>query len=156
MKRGKKNDVVPEVQSEDVTPAPGGEAGCPFHGSRGDNDRLGEAFEVRHLFFHFFAGGVGSGADTLDAQAEFVGVGSAQKGFIERDEILAVEIEERLIEGLHAVLRAASGNGVMNQARFVGVDDAIADIAGGDHDFDGGHAALVVGAAHQALRDDRL
>ena len=37
----------------------------------------GETFEVRHLLFHFFAGGVGGGADTLDAQLEFVGVRSA-------------------------------------------------------------------------------
>ena len=35
-----------------------------------------------------------------------------------------------------------------------GIDDAIADVGGGDHDFDGGNAALVVGAAHQALADD--
>jgi hypothetical protein len=38
----------------------------------------GEAFEVCHLAFHFLAGGVGGGTDTLDAQLEFVGVGGAE------------------------------------------------------------------------------
>ena len=44
----------------------------------------------------------------------------------------------------------------MDQARLVRVDDAIADVGRGDHDFDGGHAALVVGAAHEALADHGL
>ena len=65
-----------------------------------------------------------------------------------------IEFEERLIEGLHAVLAGAGGDGVANHARFVGVDDAIADVAGGDHDFDGGNAAGAIGFAHLALADD--
>src|SRR5579862_2011468 len=113
-----------------------------------------EALEVGHLAFHFFAGGVGRGADTLDAQLEFVGVGGADQGFIEGDELLAVKVEERLIESLHAVLGAAGGDGVVNEASLVGVDDAIADVGRGDHDFNGGDAALVVGAANEALRND--
>src|SRR5207245_7242191 len=100
------------------------------------------------------AGGVGGGANTLNAQLEFVGVGGASKSFVERDELLGVEIEERLIERLHAVLAGTGGDGVVNQARFIRVDDAIADVAGGDHDFDGGNAALVVGAANETLGDD--
>jgi hypothetical protein len=59
-----------------------------------------------------------------------------------------------LIEGLHAVLAGAGGDGVANQAGLVGVDDAIADVAGGDHDFDSGDAALVIGATDEALGDD--
>jgi hypothetical protein len=114
----------------------------------------GEAFEVGHLAFHLFARGVGGGADTLDAELELIGVRSAHQRFIESDEILAVEIEERLIESLHAVLRAAGGDGVVDEASFVGVDDAIADIAGGNHDLDGRDAALLVSAAHQSLRND--
>src|SRR5258708_26329281 len=93
-------------------------------------------------------------AKTLNAQLEFIGVGSARESFIESDELLRVEIEERLIERLHAVLAGAGGDGVVNQACFIRVDDAIADIAGGDHDFDGGNAALVVGAANETLGDD--
>jgi len=116
----------------------------------------GKAFEVGHLALHFLASGVGCGADALYAEAEFVGVGGAAESFFEGDELLGVEVEERLIEGLHAVLASAGGDGVVDQAGFVGVDDAIADVARGDHDFDGGNAAMVVGAAHEALRDDGL
>ena len=105
------------------------------------------------MALHFLAGRVGGGADTLDAELELVGVGGARESFVERDELLGVEIEERLIERLHAVLAGAGSDGVMNQARLVRVDDAITDIAGGDHDFDGGNAAFVVGAADEALRD---
>src|SRR5437868_873683 len=116
----------------------------------------GEALEVGHLAFHLLAGGVGSGADALDAQLEFVGVRGAGQSFVDGDELLGVEIEERLVEGLHAVLAGAGGDGVMNQARFVRVDDAVSDVPGSDHDFAGGDAAFVIRAAHQPLRDDRL
>src|SRR5713226_5287345 len=116
----------------------------------------GKALEVGHLALHFLAGGVGGGANTLDAQLEFVGVGGASKGFVERDELLRIEIEERLVKRLHAVLAGAGGDGVVNQARLVRVDDAIANVAGGDHDFAGRHAALVIRTAHQTLRNDRL
>src|SRR6266704_3265278 len=128
------------------------------HASTRDNWKLfsGEALEVGHLALHFLAGGVGRGADALDAQLEFVGVGGAREGFIESDELLRVQVEERLIERLHAVLAGAGGDGVVNQARLVRVDDAVADVAGGDHDFAGRHAAFVIRAAHQALRDDGL
>src|SRR6267142_2615897 len=116
----------------------------------------GEALEVGHLRGHFLAGGVGGGANALDAQLEFVGVGGARESFVERNELFRVEIEERLVERLHAVLAGAGGDGVMNQARLVRVDNAIANVSGGDHHFDGRHAALVIGAAHQALRYDRF
>jgi hypothetical protein len=116
----------------------------------------GEALEVGHLALHFLAGGVGGGADALDAQAEFVWIGRARQGLLESDELFAVQIEERLIEGLHAVLAGAGGDGVVNEASFVRVDDAIANIGGGDHDLDRGDAAGVVGAADEALRDDGL
>src|SRR5467141_46528 len=116
----------------------------------------GKALEIGHLRGHLFAGGVAGGANALDAQLEFVGVRRARQGFVERDELLRVEIEERLIERLHAVLAGAGGDGVMNQARFVRVDDAVSDVPSGDHDFAGGDAAFVIRAAHQALRDDRL
>src|SRR5438105_14274852 len=96
----------------------------------------GEALEVGHLAFHLLAGGVGSGADALDAQLEFVGVRGAGQSFVDGDELLGVEIEERLIEGLHAVLAGAGGDGVVNQARFVRIDDAVTNVRGGDHDLD--------------------
>jgi len=76
-----------------------------------------------------------------------------ERGLRRGDELLRVEVEERLIERLHAVLAGAGGDGVMNQTRFVRVDDAIANVASGDHDFAGRDAAFVIGAANKALRD---
>ena len=126
--------------------------------SRGDLEDLlaGEALEVGHLAFHLFASGVGGRTNALDAELEFVGVGRAHESFFEGDELLTVEIEEGLIEGLHAVLAAARGDSVVNEAGFVGVDDAIANVGSGDHDFASGDAALVVSAANEALGDDSL
>src|SRR6266851_8085243 len=106
----------------------------------------GEALEVGHLALHLFAGGVGGGADALGAELEFVGVGGARQSFVEGDELFGIEIEERLIEGLHTVLAGAGGDGVMDEARLVRINDAITDVRGGDHDFAGGDAAFVVGA----------
>src|SRR5216684_1367200 len=76
--------------------------------------------------------GIRGGANPLNAQLEFVGVGGAREGFVEGDELLGVEVKERLIEGLHSVLAGAGGDGVVDQARFVRVDNAIADVTGGD------------------------
>ena len=44
----------------------------------------------------------------------------------------------------------------MDHARFFRIDDAIANIAGGDHHFHGGNAARIIGAVNQALADDGL
>src|SRR5216684_4633544 len=114
----------------------------------------GEALEVGHLALHLFAGGVGGGADALGAELEFVGVGGARQSFVEGDELFGIEIEERLIEGLHTVLAGAGGDGVMDEASFVRINDAITNVRSGDHDFAGGDAAFVVGAPDQALGDD--
>src|SRR5580658_3871485 len=110
--------------------------------------------EFGHGAFHVFAGGIGAGADALDAQPEIVRIRCAQNGFLKRDQVARVEIEERLIESLHAILADAGGDGVANHARFIGIDDAIANVSGGDHDFDGRDAAGAIGFAHQALADD--
>src|SRR5216683_3994472 len=115
-----------------------------------------EALELVHAAFHVLAGRVGCGADTLDAQLEVVGVGRAQERFLVGDEVARVEIEERLIERLHAVLTGASGDGVADKARLVRIDDAITDIRGRDHYFDGGDASILSGAVHEALADDGL
>src|SRR5258708_4326644 len=79
----------------------------------------GEALEVGHLAFHLFARGVGGRADALNTEFEFVGVGSAGESFFEGDELTRVEVEERLVESLHAVLAGAGGNGIVNQARLI-------------------------------------
>src|SRR3984885_11129334 len=112
--------------------------------------------EFGHGAFHIFAGGIGAGADALDAQTEGVRIGGAQNHFFECDQVARVEIEERLIESLHAVLADAGGDGVADHARLIWVDDAIANVSGGDHDFDGRDAAAAVGFAHQSLADDGL
>jgi len=59
-----------------------------------------------------------------------------------------------LIESLHAVLRSAGRDGVVNEARLIGVDDAIANVGSGDHDFRKRGRGFVVGAAPEALGDD--
>src|SRR5437763_12054874 len=48
-----------------------------------ENLFAGEALEVGHLPLHFFARGVGCGADALDAELELIGVRCAQQRFIE-------------------------------------------------------------------------
>lgn len=63
-----------------------------------------EAFEVGHLGGHFFARSVCCGTNALNLEAEFIRVGRAEQGFFDGDELFAVKVEERLIEGLHAVL----------------------------------------------------
>src|SRR6516162_9931744 len=78
-----------------------------------------EAFEIGHLRGHFLPRSVRRGTNALDAQLELVGVGRAREGFVQGDELLGVEIEERLIESLHAVLRSAGGNRVVDQAGLV-------------------------------------
>src|SRR5713101_7417664 len=117
---------------------------------------LAEALELGHGAFHFLASSIGGGPDALDAQAEVVRVGCTHESFFEGDEIARVEIEDGLIECLHAVLAGTGGDGIANHARLVGVDDAIANVAGGDHHFHGGPAALAVALAHKALADDGL
>src|SRR5580658_6189665 len=112
--------------------------------------------EFGHGSFHVFAGGIGAGADALDAQTEVVRVGGAQNRFFECDQVARVQIEERLIESLHAVLADAGGDSVADHTRLIWVDDAVANVSGGDHDFDGRDPAAAIGFAHQALADDGL
>src|SRR3984957_10279390 len=111
------------------------------------------AVEFGHGAFHVLARGIGGGADTLNAETEIVRVGCAQNRFFESDQVAGVQIEERLIESLHAVLAGASRDGVANHAGLVRIDDGIANVTGGDHDFDRGDAAAAIGFAHQALAD---
>src|SRR6516162_11261387 len=110
-----------------------------------------EALEVSHLRGHLLASGVGGGADTLNAQLELVRIRGPHQGLVERDEFLRVQVEERLIEGLHPVLRGAGADRVVDQTGLVRVDDAVLDVRRGNHDFDGRDAALVIGAAYEAL-----
>src|SRR5579863_9661066 len=117
---------------------------------------MAEALEFGHGTLHLLAGGVGGGANTLHAESEVVRIRRAQERFLQSDEIARIEVEERLIERLHAVLAGASGDGVANHTRLVGVDDAIANVARGNHYLDGRNAAHSVASAHEALADDGL
>ncbi len=94
--------------------------------------------------------------DALDLQLELVDVGRPAQRFLVRDEPLLEQAEDRLIEGLHAVLRRARGDRAVDQVRLVLVDDAVADEGRADHHFDRRRAALAVDPRHQALRDDGL
>src|SRR5947208_16234492 len=71
----------------------------------------GETLQVSHLALHFLAGDVGGGPDALDARFEFVGVGSARQSLVDGDQLLGVQIEERWVEGVHAVLAGSGGRG---------------------------------------------
>src|SRR5208282_5040214 len=64
------------------------------------------------------------------------------------------QIPERLVEGLHAVLRGTGGDRFADGARLLGHQNAFPDVGGGYHDFDRGHSAFSVRTAHQALADD--
>ena len=115
-----------------------------------------EALEFVHGAFHILAGGIGGGTDTLNAEVEIVRVRGAQQGFFECDEVARIEIEERLIERLHAVLAGSGGDGLADHASLVRIDDAIANVSGRNHDFDRRHASRTVALADQTLADDRL
>ncbi len=62
-----------------------------------------------------------------------------------------VELEERLVEGLHAVLAGAERDLLADVLGLLLVLDAVPDVRRRDQDLHGGHAALAVGAGHQAL-----
>ena len=65
--------------------------------------------------------------DTREPQTKFVGIGRAAKSFIEGDKARLVEVKERLVEGLHAVLRSSGRNGIADAGRLVFVKYVVAD-----------------------------
>src|SRR5260370_29506816 len=87
---------------------------------------LAELLVFGHGALHLFASGVGGGTDALHAQLEIVGIGCAAEGFLKADEVARIEIVERLVEGLHAVLAGAGCNGVVDPARLFRIYDSIA------------------------------
>src|SRR5262245_8207490 len=80
-----------------------------------------------HGLRHFLGGHVGGGLDALDLELELVRVAGASQRLLVRDQLLLVEVEDGLVEGLHAVLRHAGGDRLVDQAGLVLVDDAVAD-----------------------------
>src|SRR5690242_1005954 len=67
-----------------------------------------------------------------------------------------MEREERLVEGLHAVLRGARSDGVAYERGLLLADDVVAYEAGRNHDLDRRHAPRAFVRAHESLRDDCL
>src|SRR6184192_543352 len=75
---------------------------------------------------HLLARGVGGRADALHLELEVVWLAGVLEGRLISDEALGIEIVERLIEGLHAVLGDAGSESFVDSARFFGSDDALA------------------------------
>src|SRR3954464_13186077 len=59
---------------------------------------------------HLVARDVGGELHALDLEPELVRVGGALERLVERDQAALVELEERLVEGLHPVLAGAEGD----------------------------------------------
>ena len=60
-------------------------------------------------------------------QLELVDVGRPAQRLVVGDQPLLEQAEDRLVEGLHAVLRRAGGDRAVDQVRLFLVDDAVAD-----------------------------
>src|SRR5438105_325900 len=105
---------------------------------------------------HLVAGHVRGRRNALHLELELVDIRRPAQRFFVRNQLLLEQIEDRLIERLHPVLRRALRDGAVNQVRLLLVHDAVADERGADQDFDGRRASLVVDLRDQALRDDRL
>src|SRR4029079_3311924 len=89
----------------------------------------------------------------LDVEAQVVQrIGVAQRVLV-RDEPRFVEVEQRLVERLHAELA-----GLLHQvldAADVALEDQVGHERRIQHDLDRGHAALAVAPRNQALGDER-
>src|SRR5205823_2079312 len=115
---------------------------------------LSTAAEAGRL--HLLAGGVGGGADALHLELEVVWLAGVLESGLISDQALRVEVVKRLIEGLHAVLRDAGGEGFVDGARLFRSDDALANVLGRNQHLDSGHASSAVSFADESLRDDGL
>src|SRR5688572_23126312 len=89
----------------------------------------------------------------LDAQPQLVlGVGVPEALLI-GDDARLVEVEQRLVEGLHAEAVRAPHHFL--DLRDLAAEDQVRDERRADHDLHGGDAALGLLARYQALRDHR-
>ena len=99
-------------------------------------------------------GNVGSGGDTLHPQLEIIGVRSALQSRFVVDQAGLEEVPQRLVEGLHAVLGSAGGNGIADGTRLFRHENTFANVGGINHDFHRGYAPFRIGALYQSLADD--
>src|SRR5678816_1252029 len=74
-----------------------------------------------HLRLRHVAGGMYA----LDLEPELVRVRRPAERFIQRDDVLGVELVQRLVEGLHPVLRGSRGDRLAYQLGLLLVLDAV-------------------------------
>src|SRR5947209_19678152 len=103
---------------------------------------------------HRLARDVGGRGNTLHTQLEIVGVGCVLERRFVIDQTGLEKIPERLIEGLHAVLRCAGGNRIADGTCLFWNQNALAYERRVDHYLDRGNASLGIGALDQSLADD--
>src|SRR4029077_11062817 len=87
--------------------------------------------------------------ELLDHQAQVVRAGRRGERLAQLDHALAVDAQQALIEGLHAVVLAL-GDDLLDLVGLVGVHDLVEDAARRHEDLDRGHPASV-SALHQPL-----
>src|SRR5439155_11997054 len=112
---------------------------------RGQRGPLG-----RPLLERLLAGG----EDGADLEVEVVGVGRRFAGGLVRDDAVAIELEQTLVEGLHAVLGLTLRDERRDLRRALGFPDAVLDGASADEDLDGRDAAFAADLRDETLRDD--
>ena len=89
----------------------------------------------------------------LQLEAEVVGVRADREGVAEGDQAVLVEVEQALVEGLHAVVLAL-GDHLFDRVRLLGVDDAVEDAAGHHQHLGRRDAAGAVGPLEEPLAHD--
>src|SRR5580658_5518831 len=96
----------------------------------------------------------GGRRDALHAQLEVVGVRRVLQRSLVVDQPRLEQIPQRLIEGLHAVLRSTRRNRIANRARLLGHQHALSNVSGIDHHLDRRNAPVGIAAPHQSLTDN--
>src|SRR5207253_2163500 len=82
------------------------------------------------------------GEDAADLEVEVVGVRRCFARGLVRDDAFPIELEQALVERLHAVLGLALGDERRNLRGALGFPNAVLDGAGADEDLDRGDASL--------------
>ena len=89
----------------------------------------------------------------VERDPQVFGPGARGEGVLEADEAVPHEVEQRLIQRLHAVV-VALGQHLLELVDPHRVGDAVDDLRGAREDLDGRHAALAVGPLEEPLADD--
>src|SRR5579871_1466040 len=89
----------------------------------------------------------------LESDAEVVRVRRRRQRVPQGDQTVLEQVEQRLVEGLHAVVLAL-GDDLLNRLLVIGLEDAVEDPSRHHHDFNRRHPALAVGTLEEALAHD--